>query len=56
MDGIEGVVSSKLALENMKLATSVQVGLLKKQLDLQEEMMRLLLQSMGIGVSFDATA
>ncbi|MCS7232859.1 MAG: hypothetical protein NZ900_01965 [Synergistetes bacterium] len=56
MDGIEGIISSKLAMDNLKLSLSVQTNLLKKEMELQEEIMRILLQSMGIGGNIDIAA
>ncbi|MBC7331379.1 MAG: hypothetical protein H5T91_02950 [Synergistetes bacterium] len=55
MDCIEGIVASKLAMENLNLSMNVQASLLKKGMELQEEMLKTLLQSMGIGGNIDLT-
>jgi len=55
MDGVKEIIASKLALENMELSMSVQTNLLKKGMELQEEMVKTLLQSMGIGGKVDLT-
>ncbi len=56
MDGLEGIIASKLALEETKLKVSVEANLLKKSMEIQEEILKTLLQSMGIGRRIDVVA
>lgn len=56
MDEVEGILASKMAMDNLKLSMNVQASVLKKGMELQEEMLRILLQAMGIGGNIDVTA
>lgn len=46
-------VESVLAAKQEKVAGEVQMGMMKKGLDLQKDLMTQLLQEMGIGQSLD---
>lgn len=53
MDGVEGILASKMAMDNLRLSMNVQASILKKGMELQEEMLRVLLRAMGIGGNID---
>lgn len=56
MDITSGIARASMDMASAKLATDVQVAMLKNVMDVQQESLAILLQSMGIGQRLDIQA
>ena len=56
MDITNGIALTSMQMASARVATGVQMAVMKNVMDMQEESMALLLQSMGIGQNINITA